>query len=215
MSQLIVALDLPTVEDAVWVTRRLKPVDVMFKIGPTILYRQGVDELFYRLEGRLMLDVKLNDVPSVMKAAVGAAAARGVSLMTLGEGVTEDQVRAAVSGQFDGLPKLLVVTRLTSRANTVKGQMVTVSRALEALQWGADGVVASGYEVEEIRWRCGGAFLIVCPGIRPAGSEHHEQSRVVTPAEARKAGASHIIVGRPIVQTSDVLAATRTILMTC
>jgi orotidine-5'-phosphate decarboxylase len=170
---------------------------------------------------RVFLDLKYHDIPNTVGAAVSEAAKLGVSMLTIHSSGSGKMMRAAVEAA-KARPEMIVlaVTVLTSLDENdlvtigVRGKVEgTVLRlATMALASGCQGVVASAREASSLRAKLGNGFAIVTPGIRPAGGQVGDQARVVTPAEAIAAGASHIVVGRPITEAADPAAAARAIL---
>jgi orotidine-5'-phosphate decarboxylase len=165
---------------------------------------------------RVFLDLKFHDIPNTVSKAVLAAAALGVSMLTLhtGGGLTMMSAAANALKQKPDLqerPQLLGVTVLTSMADAdlvqlgVNGDIAShVTRlARLAQQAGLDGVVASPSELSLLRGQLGSAMKIVTPGIRPTGSDTNDQSRIATPAAALQAGADYLVIGRPITASSD------------
>jgi len=176
--------------------------------------------------GALFLDLKLHDIPNTVAGAVRAAAALDPLLLTLhaagGPAMMEAAVRAAEAAAHEGRrrPKLLGVTVLTSLDEgdlAALGQQGPVGEqvqrlALLARDSGLDGVVCSPQEVAVLRDLCGPEFLLVVPGIRPAGAAMGDQKRVTGPRAAMQAGADYLVVGRPITEAPHPAAAARAIL---
>jgi orotidine-5'-phosphate decarboxylase len=224
--RLIVALDLPDADAARSLAGQLDGTAGFFKVGLGLLASGGLDlarELKDR-GNRVFLDLKLFDIGATVEAAVRGLAGLGVDFLTVhGD---PQVVAAAVRGRdgcrYNGPLRILAVTVLTSldRADLDAMQIVpgdiaelTVERARRALGAGADGVIASPQEAAAIRALPGAAGrLIVTPGVRPAGSAPGDQKRTATPAEALRAGADHIVVGRPITAAPDPAAAVRALL---
>ena len=222
--RLIVALDVSTVEAARKIVAAVGDSALTYKVGMQLYTAQG-PALVRELVGggrRVFLDLKYHDIPNTVGAAVREAAGLGVSIMTVHAAGGVKMLRAAVEAAEKVDPKLLVlaVTVLTSLGDTELGTIGirgTVSEQVLrmtalALANGYQGVVASAHECAALREEFGHDFVIVTPGVRPAGSGHDDQARVVTPAEAIAAGASHIVVGRPITEASDPAAEARAIL---
>jgi orotidine-5'-phosphate decarboxylase len=171
---------------------------------------------------RVFLDLKYHDIPNTAGAAVGEAARLGVSMLTVHASGGGKMLRAVVDAAHDAKPDLLVlaVTVLTSLNDVELGKIGLRGGVLDqvlrlaalALSNGCKGVVASAQEAGALREEFGHDFAIVTPGVRPAGSGPNDQARVVTPAEAIAAGASHIVVGRPITEAPDPAAEARAIL---
>jgi orotidine-5'-phosphate decarboxylase len=163
----------------------------------------------------VFLDMKLLDIGNTVERAVGNLAGRGLAFLTI-HGQDSKTLMAAVKGRGSSNMKLLAVTVLTSidpddlseqGITTMRPVDLVVHRARLALEAGMDGVVASAQEAQAIRKAVGQELLIVTPGIRPAGAAVGDQARVATPAAAIKAGADHLVIGRPITQAADPRAA--------
>jgi orotidine-5'-phosphate decarboxylase len=171
---------------------------------------------------RVFLDLKYHDIPNTVASAVREAAALRVSMLTVHASGGGKMLRAATEAARSVDPALMVlaVTVLTSLDDNdldklgVRGRVVDQVLRLAALAIadGCHGVVASAQEASELRSELGDEFAIVTPGVRPAGAGHGDQVRVVTPAEAIAAGASHIVVGRPITAAADPAGEARAIL---
>lgn len=216
--RLIVALDVPTVDDARALVARLGDSVSFYKIGLELVMRGGLD--FARgltASGkRVFLDMKLLDISNTVERAVGNAAETGADFLTI-HGTDTKTMRAAVAGRGDAAMKILAVTVLTSLdAADLAEQGIAQSpaelvthRAKLAHAAGCDGVIASGREAAAVRAATGRDFLIVTPGIRMPDGEVGDQARVATPASAIAAGATHLVVGRPITQARDPAEAAR------
>ncbi len=171
---------------------------------------------------RVLLDLKYHDIPNTVASAVREAAKLGVSIVTVHAAGGGKMLRAATEAARSVNPALMVlaVTVLTSMDDQdldklgVRGRVVdqVLRMAALALADGCHGVVASAREASALRSELGDEFAIVTPGVRPVGADHGDQSRVVTPAEAIKAGATHIVVGRPVTAAADPAAEVRAIL---
>jgi orotidine-5'-phosphate decarboxylase len=171
---------------------------------------------------RVFLDLKYHDIPNTVGAAVQEAAQLGASMLTVHTAGGGKMLRAAVDAARAVNPSLLVlgVTVLTSLDDndldkigfrgTVRDEVLRL--AALALANGCQGIVTSAREASTLRSELGNDFAIVTPGVRPAGTGYGDQVRVVTPAEAIAAGASHIVVGRPITEAADPAAEARAIL---
>lgn len=217
MARLIVALDLPTRQDALSLVDRLGDAVTFYKVGSPLFTRCGPD-IVRELRDRgndVFLDLKYYDIPNTVAQAVEAAAELGVSLLTLHAGGGSAMMRAARQAAGTTGPKLLGVTLLTSFSasdvETVWGKELRSLRddvdrlAALAAEAELDGVVASALEAEALKRRHGSDFLVVTPGIRPTGHVAGDQARTATPAEAVRAGADFLVVGRPILQAADPL----------
>lgn len=217
--RLIVALDMPTVEEARRLIATLDDTVTFYKVGLELLFAGGLElARDLRHQGkRVFLDMKLLDIGNTVERAVANATELGVNFLTV-HGHDLKTLRAAVSGRGHSPMKLLAVTVLTSlNADDLKQQGSSMApadlvlhRARLAHEAGFDGVIASGQEAARIREAVGSGFLIVTPGIRLTGSATDDQERIMTPAHAIAAGADHIVVGRPITQGDDPKAAAET-----
>lgn len=199
MKKLIVALDVPTVERAWEVVGELEGLEVSWKVGLHLAVSVGAAELILNLceRGGVMLDLKMNDIPTTMKAGVQRAGELGVEFVTLGAGVGLEQVEGAQRGQVGDRPELLGVTTLTSVAAT---RTDVATRARDLMQMGVGGVVCSGVEAAEVRSICGPDLRIICPGVRAKGwIERWGHKRECSVEEAVLGSADHLVVGRPIV----------------
>lgn len=213
---LIVALDMPTVEEARRLVVELGDTVSFYKVGLELLFVGGLDlARDLRRQGkRVFLDMKLLDIGNTVERAVANATELDVTFLTV-HGHDLKTLRAAVAGRASGKVKLLAVTVLTNlTADDLKQQGsgiapadLVLRRAELAYAAGFDGVIASGQEAQRIREAVGPKFLIVTPGIRLVGSTTDDQERVMTPDNAIAAGANHIVVGRPITQADNPKAA--------
>jgi len=209
---LIVALDVPSVEEAKALIETLGDSAGVYKIGLELLFSGGF-ELAHELarQGRsVFVDAKLLDIEATVERAVAAVARSGAEFLTV-HALDAKTLDAAVRGRAGTKLKLLGVTVLTNLAREdLKEQGVdrspeelAVYRAMLAQEAGFDGVVASGQEAAALRQALGPGVLIVTPGIRPKGAERHDQARTMTPAEALAAGSDYLVVGRPITRAPD------------
>jgi orotidine-5'-phosphate decarboxylase len=219
--RLIVALDLPGADAARRLVDRLAGRVGMFKIGKQLFTAAGptlVSELVTRGE-KVFLDLKYHDIPNTVAGAVRAAVSLGVSLVDVHGLAGRAAIEAAVKAVGEAPTRLIAVTVLTSHDDATLAEIglhgplsEAVRRlALLARGGGAHGVVASPHEVRLIREACGEGFLIVTPGVRPAGAAMRDQARAATPSAALSAGADYIVVGRPITEAADPPAATEAI----
>lgn len=213
--RLIVALDLPTVEAADAMVRRIGPAANFYKIGLQLLFAGGID-LVRRLVGeghQVFIDAKFLDIPETVRKAVESVARLGATFLTLH--ADPRTCRAAIEGRGDSALQLLFVTVLTSiddadlkREGYARSlSELVIDRTDIVLASGGDGIVAAGTDAAAIRARAGDRLVIVTPGIRPAGSDAQDQKRVATPAGAIAAGADYLVVGRPITAAADPAAA--------
>ena len=215
--RLIVALDVPKAEAARALVDRLAGHVGMFKVGSQLFTAAGpelVREIVARGE-KVFLDLKFHDIPNTVAGAVASASRLGVAFVDV-HGLGGRAMMEAGVGALPAMgTRLLAITVLTSHDEEslgeigVNGSMADSVRRLAQLakEAGTDGVVASPHEVALVREACGAGFLIVTPGIRPAGSAKGDQARAATPAAALSAGADYIVVGRPITEAADPAAA--------
>ena len=236
--RLIVALDVPNAPEARRIVAAIGDSAQIYKVGKQLFTAEGpqvVRDLV--ASGRdVFLDLKYHDIPNTVAGAVRQAAQLGVRMLTVHASGGLKMLRAAVEaagGAWPGSltrkrgsetratqPLILAVTVLTSLNDEdlqeigFSGRVADQALRLAALARtaGCDGVVTSAREVREIRRELGPGFAIVTPGIRPAGTAQQDQERAATPTEAITAGASHIVVGRPITASPDPAAAARRIL---
>lgn len=210
--RLIVALDMPTLEEAQRLVGMLGHSVSFYKVGLELLFAGGLElARALKAEGkRVFLDMKLLDIGNTVERAVANATDFGIDFLTV-HGHDLKTMRAAVTGRGKSRLKLLAVTVLTNlTAEDLKQQGTSMApsdlvlmRARLAHESGFDGVIASGQEAARIRQATGPDFLIVTPGIRLTGSASGDQERITTPDHAIAAGADYIVVGRPITQSDD------------
>ena len=228
--RLIVALDVESLARAEALLERLDGVVSTFKVGSQLFTAAGpaAVELIQKRGGKVFLDLKYHDIPNTVAGAVREAARLGVAMLTLhasgGLAMLEAGAQAAKAAASEfklAKPLCLAVTVLTSldRAMlqrelnvplSVEGQVLHLAQLARAA--GADGSVAAPQEIRVLRNGLGREWVIVTPGVRPAGSEAGDQARVATPEAALQAGADHLVVGRPITDAADPAKAALTIL---
>ena len=215
--RLIVALDVPTAADALGLADRLAGHVGMLKVGSQLFTAAG-PELVRALvsrQQRVFLDLKFHDIPNTVAGAVESACRLGAQLLTMHGLGGAAMMQAAARARGNAGTRLLAITVLTSHDQRTLAEIGlagpvpdAVRRlALLAQASGLDGVVCSPEEASLVREACGARFLIVTPGIRPAGAAAGDQARAATPAAALSAGADHIVVGRPIIAAADPAAA--------
>jgi orotidine-5'-phosphate decarboxylase len=218
--RLIVGLDVPSLEEAEAVVSELSGLVQHFKIGHQLAYAGGLT-LARRLAGEgvgVFLDLKLLDIDNTVARGVEQVAAMGVSMLTIH--AYPKAMRAAVSAARGSGLCLLAVTVLTSMDDAdlaeagygLDARSLVLRRAGQAAAAGMGGIVCSPLEAAAVRGIVGPDLAVVTPGIRPAGAPRGDQKRVTTPAEALAAGASHIVVARPIIDAVDRRAAAQAIL---
>ncbi len=232
MDKVLVALDVDTVAEARALANQLRGAVGGFKIGSRLFTGEGpafVEELASRGD-RVFLDLKFHDIPNTVAGAVAAATRLGVWMVNVHASGGSAMMRAARAAAQDEaakrsrpVPLVIAVTMLTSLTQEAltevgfRDPMTSQVERLAALteSAGLDGVVASPREIGIIRRRCGAAFAIVTPGIRGAGDEKDDQQRTLSAGEALEAGASFLVVGRPIIAAADPRAAAERIAAEC
>lgn len=191
------------------------------KIGMELFYAEGPDMVrrIKELGHPVFLDLKCHDIPNTVKKTMAVLSRLDVDICNLHAGGGRPMMEAALEGltRPDGTrPRLIAVTMLTSTDQAVMERDLLIQRPLEevvlsyaenAKAAGLDGVVCSPLEAAAVHARCGNEFLTVTPGIRFAEGEKGDQKRVTTPADAKRLGADYIVVGRPITQSADPVAA--------
>lgn len=226
--RLIVALDFNSAQAATQMTDRLSGCASMFKVGMEAYTAEGPMLARYLIDSgkKVFLDLKFLDIPNTVRGACRAAAAMAVTLVNVHALGGRKMMRAALEGATEGAseghprPLVLAVTILTSLASDDLAEIgiagppesAVLRMARLAQSEGLDGVVASAKEVAALRKECGSQFMIVTPGIRPAGASANDQSRTATPQAALDAGADYLVVGRPITAAPDPAAAAGAIL---
>ncbi len=225
-TELIVALDVPTASEARRLVAALGESVRFYKIGKQLFTAEGPQLVRDLAAGgrSVFLDLKFHDIPNTVAGAVRSAASLGVRMMTVHASGGSQMLRAAAEAAAASAakPLVLAVTVLTSLDQAglaevgVSGPLAAQVTRLAglALKAGCGGVVASAQEAAELRRSFGGNFAIVTPGIRPTGEAAggHDQARVATPTEAVRAGATHIVVGRPITAAAEPRRAAEAIL---
>ena len=203
----VIALDFPTFEDVkAFLTKFPADEKLYVKIGMELYYAAGPEIVRYvkELGHSVFLDLKLHDIPNTVKSAMRVLSNLGVDMM-----------KAAREGLGDG-PILIAVTQLTSTSEEQMRDFQNIQTTLQesvvhyakkTAEAGLDGVVCSAHEVAKIKEATNEDFVCLTPGIRPAGAAVGDQKRVMTPADARQIGSDYIVVGRPITQADDPVAA--------
>lgn len=218
--RLIVALDVPSVDEARALVDTLGDSVGVYKIGLELLFSGGFQlarDLIAQ-GARVFIDAKLLDIEATVERATAAIARTGAHFLTV-HAMDRKTLEAAVRGRGTSGMKLLGVTVLTNLGSADLVQQgidqtapeLVLRRATLAQDAGFDGVIASAQEAAAIRKKAGAGFLIVTPGIRPRGLEANDQARTMTPAEAIAAGADYLVIGRPITRAADPRAAAQAI----
>jgi orotidine-5'-phosphate decarboxylase len=222
--KLIVALDFPAAAPALELAGRLEGTCTWFKVGLELYLAAGnsIVEALRQRGHSVFLDLKLHDIPNTVAGAVRSAASAGASLLTVHSlgGPAMIEAAAGELAKLTAPPKLLAVTLLTSMdasqmravglTNASEAQVLLLAQMARTA--GADGVVASPLETAALRKTLGNDALLVIPGIRAGDAKPDDQKRTATPAAAIANGASMLVVGRPITQAADPVAAARAIL---
>ena len=219
----IVALDFDSKEKTLAFLDRFTEEKPFVKIGMELFYAEGpsvVREI--RARGhKIFLDLKLHDIPNTVKKAMAALSALDVDIVNVHAAGTGAMMSAALAGltRPDGTrPLLIAVTQLTSTDQDMLEKELWIEKPMEEVVLhyaeiasivGLDGVVCSPLEAGSIHERCGKNFLTVTPGVRFAGGDAGDQKRVTTPVRAKELGSDYIVVGRPITQAADPVAAYR------
>ena len=227
--RLIVALDLHTMEDVRRMVDTLADSVSYYKVGMELFYSVGPTAVDFLKESgkKVFLDLKVHDIPNTAAGAVASLADLGADMMNVHAGGGFTMMRRAAEALRESAakagvpcPKLIAVTVLTGidqteweelgQTGNIKGQILRLAKLAQKAE--LDGVVASPQEAAIIRENCGKDFLVVTPGVRPQGADKGDQSRIATPAAAIQNGASHIVVGRPIIKNADPRGAAQEIL---
>ena len=226
MAELIVALDVNSREEAVSKIGLIGDAVSFYKIGLELFTAEGPDvvKAVKDLGKKVFLDLKFHDIPRTVERAVKSAGRLGADLMTIHSVGGKAMIRAAADAAAEfgaAAPKILAVTVLTSldasdladigvSSRTPAAQVEAMARL--AVENGAAGIVSSPKEVGALSAALGKGCLFVTPGVRPAGAAVGDQKRVATPADAVRDGATHLVVGRPVLAADDPAAAARAIL---
>jgi len=219
--RLIIALDVDSASQAQQIVQAVGESFSTFKVGKQLFTAEGPQIVRDLVSSgkKVFLDLKFHDIPNTVAAAVRQASALRVDMLTVHASGGSKMLNAAAEAAGNNV-LVLAVTVLTSLADedlseigvagNVQAQVLRLARLARAS--GIRGLVASAHEARELRRELGDDFAIVTPGVRPAGAAKGDQARVVTPADALRAGASHIVVGRPISEAPDPAQAVREIL---
>lgn len=215
---IVAALDVSTLEEADRLAEILAPHVGMLKVGLELAWSAGPEAILrVAAHAPVFADCKLHDIPNTVERAAANVARLGVAMLNVHALGGEAMMRSAVAGARRGAadagvapPLVVAVTVLSSHAG--EGLASPASLAFEAKAAGLDGVVVSGEDVEDVRATCGEEFCLVVPGIRPAGSNGHDQVRVLTPAEAIERGADFLVIGRPVTEAPDPAGVVRGIM---
>lgn len=223
MSPLIIALDYASLDAALCMADQLDPARCRVKVGKELFTRSG-PEVIEALHGRgfeVFLDLKFHDIPNTVAGAIQAAAEQGVWMVNLhAAGGRRMMLAARERLDREGLDtRLVAVTVLTSMDADDLAEVGVLGQSADQVERlarlasdsGMDGVVCSAQEASRLRDLCGGGFLKVTPGIRPAFAAADDQRRIMTPREAMAAGSTHLVIGRPVTQAADPMEALKAI----
>lgn len=219
-ARVIAALDTPSLNQAVRIAKQLQGLIQCVKIGSILFTAEGprAIERMRALGFDVFLDLKFHDIPSTVEKSCRAAVAHRIAMLTVHASGGREMLHAAAAGVRHEAarlrirrPKVVGVTVLTSQgaadqAGSLRRDVIALAQT--ARHAGLDGVVASPQEARDIRRRMPRPWLIVCPGIRPAGASKRDQARVATPRQALDAGADWLVVGRPITEAARPREAT-------
>jgi orotidine-5'-phosphate decarboxylase len=206
--KIIVALDVPTKEEALTLVETLGGQISFFKIGLQLYTAEGPEivRAVLSTSSKIWLDLKLHDIPNTVGRAVESASRLGVQMLTIHLSGGSEMVRAATAARVNTM-LLVGVTVLTSATeetlreigiqDKVDDQVLRLAKL--GIEAGIDGVVASSHEIKPLRGEFGDKIKIVVPGIRPSWSDPGDQRRTMTPCEALEAGADYLVIGRPII----------------
>jgi len=221
--RLIVALDVSSATQARQIIQSIGESANTYKVGKQLFTAEGPEIVRDLVSSgrKVFLDLKFHDIPNTVAAAIGEAAKLGASMMSVHASGGSRMLKAAVdaAAQSVSKPMVLAVTVLTSLSDKdleevgVSGRVQTQVLRLGSLARaaGCGGLVASALEARELRRELGDNFAIVTPGVRPAGTAVGDQARVLTPREAISAGATYLVVGRPILEAADASSAAQKI----
>ena len=222
--RLIVALDVSTVAEAQRIVGAVGHAVTTYKVGKQLFVAEGPRAVRDLIQSgrKVFLDLKFHDIPNTVAGAVRQAAELGVTMLTVHASGGSKMLRAAAEAAAAAKhpPMILAVTVLTSMGQSDLEEIGVAGRPLDqvlrlaslAQTAGCGGVVASPEEVSSLRKQLGDGFAIVTPGVRPAGAAKGDQTRVATPGDAIKAGATYLVVGRPITEAPDMGKAAKEIL---
>lgn len=219
--KIIIAIDTPDASSAKRLVAPLAEEGCLFKIGLQLFTAEGPSIVrdLQALGARIFLDLKFHDIPNTAREAVHSAVRLGVDMTTIHLCGAPAMVAESVQAAEGSKTLVLGVTVLTSMdAPSLESIGIQSSPEAQVLRLaemgvanGLRGVVASPLEIAPLRQKFGSSLTIVTPGVRPAGSDHGDQKRVLTPGEAMRSGADYLVIGRPVTKATDPLAALRAI----
>ncbi|WP_214629162.1 orotidine-5'-phosphate decarboxylase [Paenibacillus agaridevorans] len=227
--RIMVALDYPDAAAAERLIEELKGIPCYMKVGLQLFYAAGPSfvESLKKRGYYVFLDVKMHDIPNTVKGGASSVTKLGIDMFNVHAGGGTAMMEAAMEGVQAALPNgstapaVIAVTQLTSTSVSVMNEQIGIPGPVEesviryaklARTAGLQGVVASPSEVVAIKSACGANFVTVTPGIRPAGSDVGDQSRIMTPGEALRQGTDYMVIGRPITASPEPRAAIESII---
>jgi orotidine-5'-phosphate decarboxylase len=230
--RIMVALDYASAETAEVLIQQLVGIPCFVKVGMQLFYSAGPGFVAgLKQRGyKVFLDLKMHDIPNTVKGGAESIARLGVDVFNVHAAGGKQMMEAALEGVDKGItgspsgsgrPLVIGVTQLTSTSERILNEEIGIAGSVEqavlryallAKEAGLSGVVASPLEVTQIKAACGDAFVTVTPGIRPAGADIGDQSRVMTPKEAFAQGTDYVVIGRPITASPDPRAALESII---
>jgi orotidine-5'-phosphate decarboxylase len=218
--RVIIALDVPSIVEAENLVARLGEAGTFYKIGMELAYIGGITfgERLIASGKKVFFDLKLHDIPNTVERATAQIAGTGATFMTV-HAYTQTLAAAALgaAGSKLGILGVSILTSMSDDDAARAGYGLGIAdlvrrRARQAQECHATGLVCSPLEIAAVRETVGQSLKIVTPGVRPTGSEKGDQKRVMTPGDAIRAGADHLVVGRPITQAADPVAAAEAII---
>ncbi|MFH0855620.1 MAG: orotidine-5'-phosphate decarboxylase [Candidatus Omnitrophota bacterium] len=216
-AEIILALDVDSFSKAKYFVRKLYPEIKIFKVGMQLYTSVGPKaiKMIHENGGEVFLDLKFLDIPNTVAKAVREAMRHRVKMLTLHISGGEEMLKAAVSAAKDEAKRLKIKKPLLVGVTVLTSQKSTLARVLKlariGINSGLDGVVCSALEAKSLRSKIKSRFVIVTPGIRPAGVDKNDQKRVTTVSEAIKAGSNLLVIGRPILEALDPLKVAKSL----
>ena len=222
-SRICIALDFQTKDEVKAFLDKFEDEKLYVKIGMELFYGEGIEmiKMIKEKGHKIFLDLKLHDIPNTVKKAMSVLSGLDVDMCNVHAAGTKAMMQAAIEGltREDGTrPLLIAVTQLTSTSEEVMQQELWIDKPIDqtvmhyaknTMEAGLDGVVCSPLEAGKVHEVCGDKFLTITPGVRFADGDVGDQKRVTTPAKAKELGSDYIVVGRPITQADDPVAAYR------
>ena len=222
-SRICIALDFKTKSDVENFLKQFEGESLYVKVGMELFYGEGIEiiKMIKEMGHKIFLDLKLHDIPNTVKKSMAVLSNLDVDMCNVHAAGTKAMMSAAIEGltRADGTrPLLIAVTQLTSTSEEVMQEELWIDKPIDktvmhyaknTMEAGLDGVVCSPLEAGKVHEVCGEKFLTITPGVRFADGDVGDQKRVTTPAKAKELGSDFIVVGRPITQAADPVAAYR------